>query len=107
MTTLLERVEEIERRLAVLETRRGHGKAFTPPTPEEAQRYFGGVGAGGDRHLHFMAHYEKVGWRSGRTKLSDWKAAARLWILRDKDDGKFVPLKARGVIVKAGPPSLF
>lgn len=29
----------------------------------------------------WMAHYEKVGWKSGRSTIVDWKAAVRTWDL--------------------------
>lgn len=71
----------------------GQGK-FSPPTLEEVKAYFseweapdGAKSRQPDRDASkFHSYYESKNWLVGRTKMKDWKAAARGWILRSNDN---------------------
>ena len=43
---------------------------------------------------HFVDYYESNGWIVGKTKMKDWKATARNWARRDKENPiRAVPTK--------------
>ncbi len=58
-------------------------KRFAPPTPDVISQYAKekGISIDADRFCDF---YESKGWMVGKTKMKDWKAAARGWASRDK-----------------------
>ena len=62
---------------------------FVRPSLEEAQTYFLQENLNGDP-AKFHSHYAAVGWKKGRTPITDWHAAARGWSI---DEPKF---SARG-----------
>lgn len=63
--------------------REGSAERFTPPTLDEVKAY---VHERGDRISAeaFVAYYESIGWKSGKTNVTDWKAKVRLWEAREK-----------------------
>lgn len=68
---------------------KGGGK-FTPPTHEEVAAYCRERGRGVNPEAWY-AHYESNGWRVGRNKMTNWKAAVRTWEHSEygtKGDGK-------------------
>ncbi|NLH78295.1 MAG: hypothetical protein GX465_14790 [Acidobacteria bacterium] len=52
-------------------------RVFAPPTIEEATAYAKEIGF--DRPSAWMDYYTANGWRVGKTKMVDWKAAMRNW----------------------------
>lgn len=56
---------------------------FTPPEYLEVFAYFESKGAGSGEPTKFMDFYTSKGWMVGKTKMKDWKAAARNWISRN------------------------
>lgn len=62
-------------------------KRFAPPTREELVQYSSekGLGLNVDR---FLDYYESNGWRVGKNPMKDWRAAARTWAAKDKDDAR-------------------
>ena len=60
-------------------------KVFTPPTIEEATEYAASVGFHGV--AQWFAYYETNGWKVGKNKMTDWKAAIRYW--KSKDGAAF------------------
>lgn len=64
---------------------KGRGKVFAPPTIEEATAYAKEIGFAGI--AQWFAHYETNGWKAGKNKMVDWKAAIRYW--KSKDGAAF------------------
>jgi len=60
-------------------------KVFVPPTIEEATAYAKSVGFAGI--AQWFAYYETNGWKVGKNKMTDWKAAIRYW--KSKDGAAF------------------
>ena len=57
-------------------------KRFSPPRLDEAEGYFKALGLNGASQQQaeaFVNHHAARGWMLGRTKMKDWKAAARTW----------------------------
>ena len=69
-------------------------KRFVPPTVEEVQAYCNEKGYAVDPQV-FVDSYAAKGWMIGKTKMTDWKAAVRTWVQREKKpittERKFVP----------------
>jgi hypothetical protein len=62
-------------------------KRFEPPTMEEVKIFFSQNNSSALEGEKFFNHFQSNGWLvGGRTKMKDWRAAARGWILRS---GKF------------------
>ena len=53
-------------------------KRFTPPTLEEVQAYCTERNNNVDAQ-RFIDYYESNGWKVGKNKMKDWKAAVRTW----------------------------
>ena len=53
-------------------------KRFIPPTLEEVQAYCNERGNNVDAE-RFINHYTSNGWKVGKNKMQDWKAAVRTW----------------------------
>lgn len=56
---------------------------FVPPTIRDVEDYAFEKGLNIDAE-RFVNYYTSKGWMVGRTKMKDWKAAARNWAARDK-----------------------
>ena len=56
---------------------------FAPPTIRDVEDYAFEKGLNMDAE-RFVNYYASKGWMVGRTKMKDWKAAARNWAARDK-----------------------
>ncbi len=63
-------------------------RSFTPPTPEEVLEYCREKGLEYLEPQEFIDFYESKGWLVGKTKMKDWKAAARRWNRGNEQDGK-------------------
>jgi DNA-binding transcriptional ArsR family regulator len=61
-------------------------RGFTPPNLEECMSNFQGAGSTSDEGEKFFNFYTSKGWMVGRSKMKDWKAAARNWIKRNNDE---------------------
>ena len=65
---------------------------FSPPTVEQVRAYFRERGVPpADAHTEadkFVDRYEANGWIVGKTKMKDWKAAARNWLRNRKEWGQ-------------------
>ena len=66
---------------------RGKRTRFVPPMPEEVQAFMLGIGGTHVQAARFHAYYASNGWKVGKGPMKDWQAAARGWILRDKEGG--------------------
>ena len=69
---------------------------FTPPTLEEVLNFFKEQKFSTEEAEPFFLYYQANGWLVGKTKMKDWQAAARNWILRSKKfqaekNGKLTP----------------
>lgn len=53
-------------------------RTFRPPTLDEVKEYCQSRNNGVNAE-RWYAHYEAVGWKVGRNKMKDWKAAVRTW----------------------------
>lgn len=60
---------------------------FVPPKPEQVKEYMESRGQYIDADA-FCDYWESVGWIRGRTKMKDWKAAARQWAKNDRKWGR-------------------
>lgn len=65
--------------------REGTRLRFVPPTIREVEDYAFEKGLNIDAR-RFVDFYESKGWMVGRSKMKDWKAAARNWAARDKKE---------------------
>lgn len=61
----------------------GEKKCFIPPSVEEVRTYCAKRNNTIDAEL-FISHYESNGWKIGKSKMKDWKAALRAWERRTK-----------------------
>lgn len=65
---------------------------FSPPTVEQVRAYFRECGVppvdAQTEADKFVDRYEANGWIVGKTKMKDWKAAARNWLRNRKEWGK-------------------
>ena len=59
---------------------------FKSPSIEECMNTFEEAGSSTDEGEKFFNFYESKGWLVGKTKMKDWKAAARNWIKRNNDE---------------------
>lgn len=57
---------------------------FIPPTFEEVLFFFNEQRLSKDEAEPFHLYYQANGWIVGKTKMKNWQAAARNWILRSK-----------------------
>lgn len=62
----------------------GEKTRFIPPTIEEIRTYCAERNNTIDAEL-FISHYESNGWKIGKSKMKDWKAAVRTWERRGKN----------------------
>ena len=60
-------------------------KTFTPPSPSEVTQYCIEMGYP-DFGNKFVDFYTSKGWLVGKSKMKDWKAAARSWASREKKE---------------------
>lgn len=60
-------------------------KGFSAPTPDEVRTYCESVGLEIDAD-RFCDFYGSNGWRVGKNAMKDWRAAARNWARRDRND---------------------
>jgi hypothetical protein len=61
------------------------GNVFVPPTLEEVAAYISEKGYHFDAE-RFHAYYESNGWKVGKNKMKDWKAACRTWESKRKEE---------------------
>lgn len=57
---------------------------FIPPTIEEAREYFVSLSYTDSEADRFYDYYTSNGWKVGKGKMKDWKAAARNWMRNEK-----------------------
>lgn len=63
---------------------------FQKPSLEECMAAFEQAGSTKSEGEMFFNHYESNGWKVGQNKMKDWKAAARNWINRNRNNnGRF------------------
>lgn len=53
-------------------------KRFSPPTQKEVEEYCLSRN-NGVNHIKWFNHYTANGWKVGKNKMKDWKAAVRTW----------------------------
>ncbi len=61
-------------------------RGFTPPNLEECMSTFKEAGSTTDEGEKFFNFYTSKGWMVGKSKMKDWKAAARNWIKRNNNE---------------------
>jgi len=61
-------------------------RGFTPPNLEECMSTFEEAGSTTDEGEKFFNFYTSKGWMVGKSKMKDWKAAARNWIKRNNNE---------------------
>lgn len=61
-------------------------RRFTPPSHAELQNYINEKKLSVDPE-GFILFYESKGWKVGNNKMKDWKASARGWHSRNKNNG--------------------
>lgn len=60
-------------------------KRFSPPSMNDVIEYFKEKKSNSQQAEMFFNHFESNGWKvGGKTKMKDWKAAARNWIMRSE-----------------------
>ena len=57
---------------------------FVPPSLEELQSFISDNSYNVNAET-FINHYDAVGWKVGKNKMKDWKAAVRSWNSRNKE----------------------
>lgn len=62
-------------------------RRFTPPTLDELRAYIFMQDLKMDAQ-RFLDYYEANGWKVGKNPMKDWRAAARSWAARDRDEPK-------------------
>ena len=60
---------------------------FAPPPLSEVLEYISDTGYAVDGR-RFWEYYESIGWKVGRNRMKDWKAAVRSWNAKDEQDRK-------------------
>lgn len=83
---------------------KGKRTRFVPPTVEEAQAYMLEHEGTAIQAAKFHAYYSSNGWKVGKGPMSDWKAAARGWILRDRDQSPY-PIRVSAKVIPTQTPS--
>jgi len=58
---------------------------FTPPSVQEVQAYLDEKGYSIDAEA-FVDFYESKGWKVGKEKMKNWRAAVGTWVHRQKDE---------------------
>ncbi len=58
-------------------------KRFSPPTIEQITEHFKEKGSGKNEAEKFFNFYESNGWKVGKNKMANWKAAATNWVKRN------------------------
>ena len=66
--------------------REGATSRFTPPTARQVHDYCQEKGYHIDIE-HFISYYQSNGWKVGKNKMKDWKAAVVTWVKNDKKYG--------------------
>lgn len=81
-------LEEIDGQLGPVKK---YKKKFQPPTLEVVVAYFLENGESRLKAERFFNYYESFDWYRGKTKMKDWRAAARnafSWVVKDEGKGK-------------------
>lgn len=63
-------------------------KRFSPPGLEEIEAYFAEKGGTAAQAERFRDFYESNGWKVGKNPMKSWKAAASVWMSRDKESAQ-------------------
>lgn len=56
----------------------------SPPNAKSVIEFFLEQGSKENEGLKFWNHYESLGWKSGNTKIQNWKAAANKWLIGNR-----------------------
>lgn len=75
------------------DTKKREGR-FTPPTPDEVQKYLDENGITEFTGKRFCDYYESVNWMRGKSKIKSWKHCVGTW---RKDGAKSKPFGANAV----------
>ena len=63
-------------------------KRFSPPSIEQITEHFKEKGSDQAEAEVFFNHYESNGWKVGKNKMANWKAAATNWVKRNSKTHK-------------------
>lgn len=63
-------------------------KIFKIPIENEVDEFFLSMNSTKIEAGRFYSYYQSNGWKVGKNKMKDWKAAARGWIMRNMVEGK-------------------
>ncbi len=70
-----------------LKTKKAATKRFTPPTGDEVLAHMLELvdwGVANTQSINFIDYYDSNGWKVGKNKMANWKAAATNWIKRNE-----------------------
>jgi len=70
----------------IREEEKRESNRFTAPTISEIQQYAKEKKYVSFNAARFHAYYESNGWKVGKNKMKDWKAAARGWQSRESEN---------------------
>ena len=106
ITDLRTCISSLDSRIKALEAR---SKRWKPPTLEDVRNYCNERNKGVDPELWYN-HYTSNGWKVGKVKMADWKAAVGTWEKSEfnkKDLTLFAPNSApkNSIPVDYGMPS--
>lgn len=82
---------------------KGKRTRFVPPTKEECERFFLENSGTVVQATRFFLNFESKNWKTGREKLTNWKARALQWIM-DDNSGMFGNSRAQSKQQTAAPP---
>lgn len=81
--TPLPKIDSINKKEIDTRDTANYKRAFTPPSIEEVKAYAQEKAISLDAES-FYDYWESVGWVRGKTKMKDWRAAARQWSRNDR-----------------------
>lgn len=67
---------------------------FAPPLRSELDSLAAEIGDDAGQHIEpFINYYSSNGWKVGKNKMADWKAAFRGWVLRNRNTPPQLPTR--------------
>lgn len=81
------REKEIEKEIEKEKKKESSKRAFTPPSEDELKEYCKENQLCFINPQEFIDFYQSKGWMVGKTKMKDWKAAARRWNRQNEQKG--------------------
>lgn len=89
---LMERLFKLEKQVELLTNRikalEQRSIPFKAPLLDEVLVYFTLKGSGAEEAEKYHNYYQSKDWKVGKSKMKDWKAAARNWIRNNQNTKK-------------------